>query len=106
MLLILLKISSVMIGNKTVRIGKLTILVGPNNAGKSQFLRDILSRMSKEDAKRVLIKNIDFESTDDFKSFISNLMVNENPQEMAYYYVGGLDPTLLKAEKFQLPKHW
>jgi ABC-type cobalamin/Fe3+-siderophores transport system ATPase subunit len=100
----LLKISSVTISNNPAPIGKLTILVGPNNVGKSQFLRDILSFMSSRDAKRVLLKDISFQSTDDFKSFTSNIMVSENPQEMAYYKVGGLDPTLLKGTTRPVPR--
>ena len=44
------------------------MLVGPNNVGKSQFLRDILSIMSKEGPKKVLIKDIDFEPINDFRS--------------------------------------
>jgi hypothetical protein len=100
----LLKINSVSVNNNPVNLGKITVLIGPNNVGKSQFLRDILSIMSQGGPKTVVVRGIDFEPIYDFRSFASDLMVYDNPEEMTYYYVGGLDPTLMRGEKMNASK--
>lgn len=46
-----------------IKPGKITILVGPNNSGKSQFLRDIRDRMIVgKGAQPTIISQIKFEN--------------------------------------------
>jgi ABC-type hemin transport system ATPase subunit len=50
-----MKLKAVTINDKVISLGKLTVLVGPNNVGKSQFLRDIKSEMELGKSSRKII---------------------------------------------------
>ncbi len=63
-----------------IEIRKLTVLVGPNNVGKSQTLKDIYRRMSSaENITNVLIENIEFEIPDNFDRLLDGLVVKQDP---------------------------
>ena len=56
----------------------LTVLVGPNNAGKSRFLRDIAGHLEGSWAG-VVVKDLDFERTGDFAALTEWLQHNAHP---------------------------
>lgn len=67
----------------------LTLIVGPNSSGKSQFLRDLYSRLCGEPRELVVALAVGINKPDDYKSFISCLesegyvetFVDENNQK-------------------------
>ena len=62
-------------GNKSIPASKITVLVGPNNTGKSQFLRDVMSIMTSTDTnpEGVLIEEIEFEKIAPFDELMKGV---------------------------------
>lgn len=73
-----------------VEPGKLTILVGPNNSGKSQFLRDIRDLMTKGDqARPTMISNMEFEKPATYAELVRGLYeMRDERVPQSIYYVG------------------
>lgn len=44
---------------RELRPGKLTVIVGPNNSGKTQTLRDLLAYLTVREARGVVVKRVD-----------------------------------------------
>ncbi len=81
--------------DQNIELGKFTVLVGPNNVGKSQTLRDIYSKMTGGiDARTTLIKNIVFEKPATFDALLYGLKVVKDPQNINQHLIGGIHPDL------------
>ena len=78
---------------------KLTVLVGPNNVGKSQFLKDIHNYMiNKNNWNPKIIKKIELVKPTTFNELISNLKRSIHPGNSNLMNLDGLGSTLLKGE--------
>lgn len=80
--------------DEKIQLGDLTILIGPNNSGKSRTLLDINELFTKgPQTNKVLIKNVEFEpiSLDDF---MVGLNVRPDPNMDGQYLISGLVPNL------------
>lgn len=96
-----MKIKSLTIknGNK-INIGKFTVLVGPNNVGKSQTLRDIHSKMMGGiDARTTLVEEIEFEKPTNFNDLFYGLKVVQDPNNINQHIVRGIQSSLRKGEQ-------
>ena len=59
-----------------ISLGKFSVLVGPNNVGKSQTLKDIATIMSSGRRDRtVILKELNFERPGSFEEFMAGLEV-------------------------------
>jgi predicted ATP-dependent endonuclease of OLD family len=66
--------------NQIFNVGKLTVLVGPDNTGKSQFLRDISLVMENgPDVNTTIIKDIKFDTISSFEEFTNGITTYDNP---------------------------
>ena len=77
-----------------INIGQLTILVGPNNVGKSQVLRDIRDKFETgKQAKTTLIKEIDYEDVT-YDELIKTLSIEPHPTILEQETMRGIDSML------------
>lgn len=92
-----MKVSSVTIKkDEILSIGEITVLVGPNNVGKSQTLRDILDIMENgKNAKPVIIKHIELDFPHNIENFIRQLHIKDSPRNVENKISYGLKSNLL-----------
>ncbi|MDH3779423.1 MAG: ATP-binding protein [Nitrosopumilus sp.] len=75
---------------------KITVLVGPNNVGKSQFLKDIHNRLIKSNNwNPKIIQNIEFIKPTTFEKLTAGLYQNPHTGNSLLLNFDGLDSTLL-----------
>jgi hypothetical protein len=67
----LAKVSLPDVGN--IPCSGLTLVVGPNSSGKSQFLRDLYQRLCGEERALVVASDVQLNKPSDYKSFINML---------------------------------
>ena len=83
--------------DQIIDFGKFTVLVGPNNVGKSQTLRDINSKMTGGiEAKTTMIKEIEFEKPHDFDELLLGLNVDHDTKRAGYHTIKGIQSDLSK----------
>ena len=81
--------------NEKIEIDYLTVLVGPNNSGKSRTLLDINDLFLKGPAvKKILIKNIEFDEIS-YDEFIKGLRIKQ-AEKVGMHNISGLVPDLSK----------
>ena len=84
-------------------LGKISILVGANNVGKSQTLRDIHQRMQNgSNSKFVLLKEIVFQKPESFEDLLTNIEVSEIPHNPSNRIVTGINSTLTGQDRFEI----
>lgn len=95
-----MRIQSITITNGLViNPKKLTVLVGPNNVGKSQFLKDIHNYMiNQNNWNPKIIKNIEPIKPKTFNELISDIKRSIHPGNSNLMNLDGLGSTLLKGE--------
>ena len=76
-----------------VQVGNITILVGPNNVGKSRMLEDILSIVLKKSAN-VVLEKITLEKPSDYEKIFEGLQTEEAADDKRPVKVVGLGPEL------------
>lgn len=91
-----MKIETITLKNdQTIALGKISILVGANNVGKSQTLRDIQQKMQIGKAsKSVLLKEIVFEKPVSFEDLLVNLKVADSPHNISNKVIFGINNNL------------
>ena len=83
-----------------IDIGKFTVLVGPNNVGKSQTLGDIHFKMTEGvSAKTVLIKDIEFEKPSNFDDLLQGLTVVEDTRHINQHLIRGINANLRSSDQ-------
>ncbi len=113
-----MKITKIILkSNSEISLGNLTVLVGPNNVGKSQTLRDIHEKLNKgEQAKTTLIDKIEFQDIT-YEQFTEHVAIGDHPTQDKLVQIKGIDSTLLKPherdimptelkEQFQTKPNW
>ncbi|HXM71130.1 MAG TPA: AAA family ATPase [Thermoanaerobaculia bacterium] len=86
-----------------IPIGKLTVLVGANNVGKSQTLRDIHKRLTAGPAARtVLIGEVRTRKPSTFDDLFEGLRVVPDPSNVGYHLVRGVASNLLGGDELRL----
>lgn len=75
----------------TIRLGKFTLLVGPNNVGKSQALKDIHRKLVKgHKADTVLISSIEVNRPSSFEKLYEGLDVRVDYQNIGHHIIDGV----------------
>lgn len=99
-----MEIESITLKNdQTINLGKISILVGANNVGKSQTLRDIQQRMqSGVTSKFVLLKEITFRKPAKFEDLFSNLKVTDSEHSIGQKRVIGINNNMTGQDSFEL----
>lgn len=83
-----------------IDLRKLTVLVGPNNVGKSQTLRDIHVRMTTSGvAPTTIVTSIDLERPNTFDGLLNGLSSNPVENEMDRYRIRGIHSNLRQSEE-------
>lgn len=75
---------------KELRLGDLTVIVGPNNSGKSRILKDINELITKENPKTNIVKSLEAKMPKDMDDFMSSYKL-EIEEQNNYFYLRGLD---------------
>lgn len=61
------------------------LIVGPNNSGKSQTLREIISKLELETPEKRVLSDVVFEKTGSFEDLIRYLDENSHFQNYTYH---------------------
>ena len=99
-----MEIESISLKNdQTINFGKISILVGANNVGKSQTLRDIQQRMQNGlPSKFVLLKELKFRKPASFEDLLTNLKVTDSPQNIGNKRIVGINNNLIGQDSFEI----
>lgn len=99
-----MKIKSIELkNNQKIELGKISVLVGANNVGKSQTLRDIQGRMQEGlTSKFILLKQINFEKPDSFEDLLSALKVSDSKHNISNKKIVGINKNLTGQDSFEL----
>src|SRR5690606_36746648 len=93
--------------NQKINLGKISILVGANNVGKSQTLRDIQGRMQDGlPSKFVLLKKIVFEKPKSFEELLSTLKVADSPNHLNNKIIIGINNNLTTLDSYEFNYDW
>jgi len=86
-----------------VPIGKFTVLVGPNNVGKSQTLRDIHQRLvSGPNARCVILDNVIIEKPPTFDDLLAGLQKHADPTHVGMHIVRGISSNLTSGDSVRV----
>lgn len=86
-----------------VPIGKFTVLVGPNNVGKSQTLRDIHERLvSGPNAKCVILQDVAVEKPATFEELLAGLQKHADPSHVGTHLVRGISSNLTSGDSIRV----
>lgn len=98
-----MKINKITIkSGQVIELNKISILVGANNVGKSQTLRDIQQRMEVGKAsKSVLLKDILFHKPERFEDLFSDLEIKDSPRNLNNKIIRGIKNNLTQQEQFE-----
>jgi AAA15 family ATPase/GTPase len=89
--------------NQTIKLGKISILVGANNVGKSQTLRDIQQRMqSGLTSKFIILKEINFRKPDNFNDLFENLKVIDSLHTIGQKRIVGINNNMTGQDSFEI----
>ncbi|MCP9847651.1 AAA family ATPase [Synechococcus sp. Lug-A] len=90
-------------GGDGIDIFKFTVLVGPNNVGKSQTLKDIHARFCKGKlADGILVDDIFFDSTKSFEDYLEGLDIRDSATNIGFKTVKGITGNLIEGEQFEV----
>lgn len=94
-----MKIQSLELKNGTViEMGKLTVLVGPNNVGKSQTLRDIHTRMvSAKNIRTTIVSDLRLEKPETFEKLLEGIRVVPDVEQVGFHMASGIQADLRSA---------
>lgn len=82
----------------------ITVLVGPNNVGKSQTLRDIKNLLELgNNARPVIVSDADFDLPDNFDSFLGLLNIADSSSTIGNKIIRGLKSNMLGEDSLDFP---
>jgi len=99
-----MKIESVILKNEqTINLGKISILVGANNVGKSQTLKDIQQRMLVGPTSNfVLLTEIKFHKPENIEELFVNLKVTDSRNNVGNKKITGINNYLTGQDGFEI----
>lgn len=99
-----MEIESITLKNdQVINLGKISILVGANNVGKSQTLRDIQQRMQNGVmSKFILLKEIKFHKPDSFEDLLLNLKITDSKHAVGSKRITGINNNLIGQDSFEI----
>ena len=88
---------------ESLEFGPLTVLVGPNNVGKSRTLRDIHQQMTQgQSAGSVILTDVDVELPTTMDELLSGLDVAQDPQDANYHLVRSISSNLVSGHEMRV----
>lgn len=91
-------------GQEEIILNNITILVGPNNVGKSQTLHDIKNLLELgKNARPIIISEADFDFPNSFETFLSLLKTTESEKTVGNKLIRGLKSDMLSEEVKDFP---
>lgn len=98
-----MKIKTIKIkSGQSIDLNKISILVGANNVGKSQTLRDIQQRMEKGLAsKSILLQDIIFEKPSTFEELFAGLVLTDSSRNLQNKVLHGIKTNLSQLDSFE-----
>lgn len=98
-----MRIKSITIkSGQSIDLGTFTVLVGPNNVGKSQTLRDINSKMvSGAGTRSTLVDQIKIQKPSTFDEVLRGLVVVNHPNQIQNKIVRGITSNLLGGDQIE-----
>ncbi len=85
-----------------IKLNKISVLVGANNVGKSQTLRDIQQRMQIGLAsKPVLLEEINFKKPENYEDLFLGLLVKDSTHSIGNKVLSGINTNLTQLESFE-----
>lgn len=89
--------------NQQIPLGKFTVLVGPNNVGKSQTLKDIHAKMtSGRNARTTILTEIEVQKPDTFDELLAGLKVIDDPDHLDHHLVSGIGSNLRSGDQIRV----
>lgn len=83
-----------------IDLNKFTVLVGPNNAGKSRTLRDIHEHFTKgKNAKPTIMEKIGTSKPNSFDDVFTNLKVKDHPNSVGTKQISGVGSMLTSKDQ-------
>jgi hypothetical protein len=87
-----------------VEFREFTVLVGANNVGKSQTLRDLHTKLSQGDnGKSVIVSKLSADIPDSLEDFLSGLVVSDDHKHPDHKLYRGITSSLVKGEEVRVP---
>jgi len=99
-----MEVESIILKNgQTINLGKISVLVGANNVGKSQTLRDIQQRMQIGImSKFVILKEIKFRKPSSFEDLLVNLKITDSLYSIGNKQIVGINNNLTGQDNFEI----
>lgn len=92
--------------NNTIIPKSLTVIVGPNNCGKSRILKDILSLTTHERPQTVILKDLDFSMPDSLEELKSSYQLNTYKDNNGNVYLRTLSSSMLSRHDLHVGVDW
>ena len=88
-------------GGQSVELGKITVLFGPNNAGKTQTLNDILSFIGGEDqhGELVIIDGVEYNVPETLQGWVDSISIG--PASGNYVSISALSSQSMSSSWFR-----
>ncbi len=77
-----------------LKLGDLTVIVGPNNSGKSQFLKDISALCTEENPQPVILQSISHTIPESLNDLRASYQVDPEKDDNGNYFIKGFRPDL------------
>lgn len=85
-----------------MNLGKITVLVGANNVGKSQTLKDIKNKMEKGfSPKSIMLEEINFQTAKCFDDILKGLEIKDSENSIGVKVIEGITNNLSSTERFE-----
>src|SRR4051794_21136753 len=89
-----------------ISMGPLTVLVGPNNAGKTRALRDIVTLATATQHRRAVVTDIKFPIPANIEDLLESYKVEIFTQTDGSVYLRGLASTLKTQHNLHVGTEW
>jgi exonuclease VII small subunit len=83
--------------------GQLTVAIGPNNGGKSEFLNDIVAAIARPSAQRSSVETVEVEFPMGAQKVIDSLTANAQKDESNQLILDGPDPDFSQSQHMRYP---
>ncbi len=84
----------------------LTVIVGPNNCGKSRILKDILNLATQERPQTVILKDVDFTMPDSLEELKKSYELNIFKDESGSFIIRTLSSSMLGSYDLHVGTDW
>jgi len=86
-----------------VRIRAFTVLVGPNNVGKSQTLRDIHAKMTRgQKARSVVVEALHLSKPPNLDALLHDLDIHPDPTHIGMHRLQGIGASLTRGDQVRI----